>query len=164
MLSVFRKDPSLAELCKLDGRSPCTFRMRQPPFDDQPLPAVETYRAPVSMPFQDGCSRFHDISQWPDKLHPSDLAQQLYSRSVDLFVLCPEPNREVPAGELGVAASQEAILLAHDVHFFLTQWLFELLHRFEEDNDLIRTPFGNIRGTGLKIRSGFGVQSFPFRG
>ena len=48
---MFRKDPSLAELCKLGGRNLCTFRMRQPPFHDSPLRAVETYRAPVSILF-----------------------------------------------------------------------------------------------------------------
>lgn len=138
--------------------------MRQPPFHDQPLRAVETYRAPVSTLSRDGCSGSHGISQWPDKLHPSDLAQQFYSGSVDLFVLCLEPNRKVPTGELGVAALQKPILLAHEVHFFLAQWLYELLHRFEEDDDLIGTPSGNIRGTRLKIRSGFGAQPFPFRG
>ena len=138
--------------------------MRQPPLHDQPLRAVETYRAAVSMLSRGGCSGSHGISQWPDKLHPSDLAQQLYSGSVDLLVLCLEPNRKVPTGELGVTALQKPILLAHKVHFFLTQWLSELLHRFEEDDDLVRTPSGNIRGIRLKIRFGFGVQPFPFRG
>ena len=104
------------------------------------------------------------ISQWPDKLHPSDLAQQLHRRFVDLLVLCPEPNRKVPTGEFGVAAVQKAILFAHKMHSLLTQWLTELLHRFEEDNDLVRTPSGDVRGARLKIRFGFGVQSFPFRG
>ena len=138
--------------------------MRQSPFHDQPLQAVEIYRTPVSMPFRDACRMSQGISQRPDKLHPSDLAQQLYSGSVDLFVLGLEPNGKIPTSELGVAALQQAISLAHKVHFFLAQLLFKLLHRFEEDNDLIRTPSGNIRGTRLKTCSGFGVQSFPFRG
>ena len=164
ILPVFRKDLFLAELYKSGGRSLCTFRMRRQPFRDQPLRAVETYRAPVSVFSRDECSGSNGISQWPDELHPSDLAQQFYSGPVDLFVLCLEPDRKVPTGELGVTTLQKSILLAHNVHFFLAQWLSELLHRFEEDDDLIRTPSRDIRGTRLKIRFVFGVQSFPFRG
>ena len=164
ILLVFRKDPFLAELYISGGRSLCTFRMRRQPSHDQPLRVVETYRAPVSVFSRDECSGLNGVSQWPDELHPSDLAQQFYSGPVDLFVFCLEPNRKVSAGELGVTALQKSIPLAHKVHFFLVQWLFELLHRFEEDDDLIGTPSGDIRGTRLKIRFLFRVQSFPFRG
>ena len=48
--------------------------------------------------------------------------------------------------------------------FLLPQRFLELLHRLQEDDDLIRAPSRNIRGARLEVRARVVIEVLPPRG
>ena len=104
-------------------------------------------------------------SQRPHKLHPPHPTQQLRRRPIHARVLRPQADAEEPADDLDVAAFGKPVRRAHELDVLFLERDGEFLHFFEEHDDLVGGPAGDVARLGREARfAGSGGESFPLVG